>query len=283
MNLDALLAHKFEAKTVTYDERDTMLYALSLGAGSSPHEEVDLNFVYEKNLLALPTISAALAHPGAWMTDPKFDINLVKLLHVEQRTRFYQAIAPSGTIKAEYRVSAIVDKGAAKGALMYFDKDLYNAINNELLCTVKSCYLLRDDGGCGEFGTPPAPLAPTPSGTPDYVDEHKIDDRAALFYRLNGDRNPLHIDPAIAQKAGFAKPIIHGLYVYGICGLTLTRQILNADVSRMASLALRFSAPAYPGETLIIEAWQLEGGITFRATAKERNQVVINNGFIDLN
>ena len=65
MNLDALLAHKFEAKTVTYDERDTMLYALSLGAGSSPHEEVDLNFVYEKNLLALPTISAALAHPGA--------------------------------------------------------------------------------------------------------------------------------------------------------------------------------------------------------------------------
>ena len=281
MNLDAVMAHKFESKIAQYDDRDTMLYALSLGAGASPYETSDLNFVYEQNLLALPTMSASLAHPGAWMAAPKFDVSMVKLLHAEQRTTFFKAIPPSGTIRAEYEVSAIVDKGEAKGSLMYFDKNLYDN-NNELLCTVKSCYLLRADGGCGNFGTQPEALTNTPTSPAEYINEVKIDERAALFYRLNGDRNPLHIDPEVSKKAGFSKPIIHGLCVYGICGLALTRQLLDSDPSKMASLGLRFSAPAYPGETLIIEAWRVEAGIAFRATAKERQLVVINNGFLGL-
>ncbi|MDF1690755.1 MAG: MaoC/PaaZ C-terminal domain-containing protein [Zhongshania sp.] len=281
MNLQALLTHKFDAKTVSYNDRDTMLYALSLGAGDPAHLEQDLNLVYEKNLVCLPTITAVLAHPGLWMTAAQFDIKLVKLLHAEQRIDFYHSIPPSGEIRAEYRVSAIIDKGPDKGAFMHFDKDIYNTANNELLCTVRACYLLRGDGGCGSFGEAPAALAAVPSGEPDIVSEIAIDERAALIYRLNGDRNPLHVDPAIAKQAGFAKPILHGLCAYGVAGLALTRAI-DGDVNRIASLGLRFSAPVYPGETLVIEGWRSAAGIHFRASSKERQQIVLNNGFMAL-
>ena len=281
MNLQALMAHKFDTKTVSYDDRDTILYALSLGAGDPGHLEQDLNLVYERNLVCLPTITAVLAHPGLWMTAEKFNINLTKLLHAEQRIDFYQNIPPTGEVRAEYRISAIIDKGTSKGAFMHFDKDLYNTVGNELLCTVRSCYLLRDDGGCGSFGEAPAALAVVPSGEPDIISEIEIDERAALIYRLNGDRNPLHVDPTIAKQAGFTKPILHGLCAYGVAGLALTRTI-GGDVNRIASLGLRFSAPVYPGETLVIEGWHSDVGIHFRATAKERNQIVLNNGFMGL-
>ena len=281
MNLEALMTHKFESKIAQYDDRDTMLYALSLGAGDPAHLEQDLKLVYEKNLVCLPTIAAVLAHPGLWMTAEQFDVNLVKLLHAEQRIDFYHSIPASGEIRAEYCVSAIIDKGADKGAFMHFDKDIYNTANNELLCTVSACYLLRGDGGFGSFGEPPVALAAVPKGEPDFVSVIAIDERAALLYRLNGDRNPLHIDPAIAKQAGFAKPILHGLCAYGIASLALTRAI-HGEVNRIASLGLRFSAPVYPGETLSIEGWRSNAGIHFRAIAEERNQIVLNNGFMGL-
>ena len=43
-------------------------------------------------------------------------------------------------------------------------------------------------------------------------------------------------------------------------------------------LGERFSAPVYPGETIRTEMWRDDGVVSFRATALERNIVVLNNG-----
>jgi acyl dehydratase len=287
MNLDALREHEFEPLIVQYTDKDCMLYALSLGIGGDPDDLQELSYIYEKNLVALPSMSTVLANPGMWPADPEFEINYGQLLHGEQRARFHGPLPPGGEIRGEFRISCVIDKGAEKGALVYFDKRLFDTRSGDQLCTVSSTLFLRADGGAGGFGHPPPPLPSMPDvppggppgDRPDFTEDVVISPRAALIYRLNGDRNPLHIDPEAARQAGFEIPILHGLCAYGICGYSVLSKALGHEVERMASLDVRFSAPVYPGETLRIEGWDTGQGISFQAHVRDRNLRVISNGF----
>jgi acyl dehydratase len=279
MNLEAMREHKFEPSIVSYNDRDVMLYAFSLGVCNDPLDTDELQFVYEKNLVVLPSMTAVLASPAAWIADEKFGVNYVKLLHGEQRARYIKPLPPSGELRGEYAIRAVVDKGEGKGALVYFDKTLFDNHTGDHLCTVSTVLFLRADGGAGGFGEAPEALAEVPDRAPDFVDEIATSNRAALLYRLNGDRNPIHADPQIALKAGFAQPILHGLCAYGICGFSILRKVFNYDTSLMASLDLRFSSPVLPGETLVIQGWETDSGVAFQARVKERDKLVISNGF----
>ena len=279
MNLAALRDHRFPVTRVAYSDRDTILYALSVGAGTIPHDPRELRFVYENELRALPTIAAVLAHPGAWIADPVFGVNYPKLLHGEQQLIVHRPLASAGEIDAYYRIAAIVDKGEDKGALVHFEKRLHNAASSELLCTVRSTLFLRGDGGAGSFGTPPEPLPATPDMKLERLDELRTSIGAALLYRLNGDRNPIHADPAAAAKAGFDRPILHGLCTYGVVGYLLTRTVCNHDPARLLSLGARFSSPVFPGETIRLEAARRSDEVFFRATVPERDEVVLSQGF----
>ena len=279
MNLEALREHKFEPLVASYTDRDVMLYALSLGVCDDPLDKDELRFVYEKDLVVLPSITAVLCHPGAWITNEKFAVNYVRLLHGEQRAEYYRPLPPEGELRAEYAVRAVVDKGKDRGALVYFDKRLSDNTTGDPLCTVSSTLFLRGDGGSGGFGEAPAPLPAIPERSPDFVDELPTSPRSALFYRLNGDLNPLHADPGTAQQAGFDVPILHGLCAYGICGFSVLRRALGYDTGRLGSLDLRFSSPVVPGETLQVEGWESDGGVAFQARAKERDQLIITNGY----
>lgn len=279
MNLEALRNHKFASITAPYTDKDTMLYALSLGVCNDPLDRKELPFVYEKNLVALPSMTAVLAYPGAWIANPAFEVNFVKLLHGEQRARFYKPLPPTGNIRGEYMVQSVADKGEGKGALVYFDKLLYDSSTGDHLATVTTGLFLRGDGGCGSFGEAPGNLPSAPERAPDFVDEIATSDRSALLYRLNGDRNPIHADPDIAEKAGFGVPILHGLCTYGICGFSVLRNAFGYDTAKMGSLDLRFSAPVLPGETIVVEGWKTDSGIAFQARVKERDKQVISNGF----
>jgi len=201
------------------------------------------------------------------------------MLHGEQRVRHITPLPPSAELRGEYRVTAVVDKGADKGALLYLDKILSDNKTGDHLCTVSSSLFLRGDGGAGGFGEAPAPLVTVPEREPDFVDEIATSNRAALLYRLNGDRNPLHVDPGIAKKAGFDAPILHGLCTYGVCGFSVLRRAFDYDPARMKSFDLRFSSPVIPGETLQVEGWEVDGGVAFQAKVKERSKLVISNGF----
>jgi hypothetical protein len=191
MNLNALREHRFPAQRVSYSDKDTILYALSVGVGADPLDPNQLRLTYEKGLAALPTMAAVLAHPGVWVAEPQFEVNYLKLLHGEQNLTVHKPLPPTGELDASYRVVAVVDKGADKGALVYFEKQLKNAASGELHCTVSSTLFLRADGGAGSFGTPPAALPSGEAGKVEFSDEFKTPLGAALLYRLNGDRNPI--------------------------------------------------------------------------------------------
>lgn len=289
-----LKQRRFEPVRQHYSERDVKLYALSLGLGDDPLDPVALPFVYEGvegGLRALPMLAVVLGYPGFWAKDPDTGIDWVRVLHGEQRVRFHRALPANAGVVGLNRVTHIIDKGAGKGALLVTERRLETDAG-ELLATMQLVAFLRGDGGYsqragGQPSDQPLPrLQPTPDDRPpDFVDTHVIHPEAALLYRLMGDSNPLHADPAVAQAAGFERPILHGLATYGIAGCALLRQCGSGDPARLKALDARFAAPVYPGETLETEIWrdaEDAGLLQFRARVVERDKVVLSHGCAEL-
>lgn len=275
---DTLKNRKFDEIVHTYSERDTMLYALGVGVGHEPLDEKALPFVYEENLAALPTMAAVLAYPGFWIKDPDTGVDWTKVLHADQEIVIHKPLPPSGTVKATTQVDEIIDKGEGKGAFIYSSRTVTNE-SGEALCTLVQNTMARGHGGFG--GSTERP--PTPQVIPEIAPDMSCDlptlPQAALIYRLSGDYNPLHADPAVAREGGFDRPILHGLCTFGVAGHALLKECCDYDVNRFHSIKARFSAPVYPGETIRTEIWKLDEGVAFRCRVVERDVVVIDNGF----
>lgn len=278
MDLDAIKTHRFKPVTQDFTTKDTMLYALGLGYGADPLDSAQLKFVYEENLVAVPSLINVLAHPGFWAKDPKFGIDWLKLLHGEQAFTLKRALPVKGTVRAEYSIDAVEDMGAEKGAKLYQKKTLFDGQSGEEIGTVLTTLFMRGDGGSGGFGKVPTPPEPLPEAKPDQVIEIPTLPQQALIYRLSGDFNPIHADPAPAKKAGFAAPILHGLCSLGIATRALIQGIAGNDPARLKSLSLRFSRPVFPGETLSVEIFGTGDDVRFRCRVVERDQVVLDRG-----
>ncbi len=278
MNLQQLTTFGFPEIRAAYTRRDTMLYALGVGACKDPLNADELKFVYEGALQALPSLSCVVAHPGFWIKAPELAVNYLKLVHAEQHFDLIAPLAPEGELIGRYRITGVVDKGAQAGALVYFEKSLHG-VDGTVVGTVQSTYFLRGDGGCGNWGQPgrELPLIPTTPAT-GRVDLPSLP-IAALIYRLSGDYNPLHADPQIARKAGFEKPILQGLCTYGMACCSLIRALCPTDASRLVQMGARFTKPVYPGETIRTEYWAAgDGTLQFRSIGLERGEVVLDRG-----
>ena len=261
-----------------YSHRDTILYALGVGLGRDPTDGAELKFLYEKNLTALPTLAAVLGYPGFWLKDPGTGVDWVKVLHGEQGIRLHQPLPAEGHVVGKTRITEIIDKGAGKGALIYSERNVFDHASGALLCTLTQSAFCRGDGG---FGGPTGPIK-QPHSVPDRVPDMSCDlptsARAALIYRLSGDYNPLHVDPAVARAAGYERPILHGLCTLGVAGHAILKTCCGYEADRLRALDVRFSAPVFPGETVRTEIWREANAIAFRSRVLERNIVVINNG-----
>lgn len=277
MDVEKIKALAIEPIVQPYDKRDTILYALGLGYGSDPLNDEELPFVYEKTLRCLPSYANILCHPGFWAQNPEFGIDWVKILHAEQNLVMHKPLPPTGAIRGEYRVAGIEDKGEGRGALLHQEKNLYDVATGDHLATVRSTLFLRGNGGEGGFGDPIPAAAPVPERNPDKAAEISTRPGQALIYRLSGDWNPLHADPAIARKAGFEMPILHGLCTKGLANRVVLAHYCGNDVARFKTMFVRFSKPVMPGETIRFEFFEEgEGQLRFRAIAVERAAVVLD-------
>jgi acyl dehydratase len=278
LDVAAVMDWRFEPVEQAYTRRDTILYALGLGHGANPTDPAELRFVYEDGLLACPTMAVVLGNPGPWTRDKRTGIDWVKSLHGEQGLVIHAKLPVEGRVIGTCRVTGIIDKGPGKGALLMQERALHDAATGTKLATRTTTSFLRGDGGCGaparEQPKPPA----IPDRAPDIVHDIATRTEAALVYRLSGDWNPVHADPAIAARAGFARPILHGLCTYGIAGRAVVATICGGDPAALRELHVRFSAPVYPGETIRVELWEQGGEFRLRARAVERDVVILNNG-----
>lgn len=279
---EELLNRPFPPITQSYTKKDTILYALGVGIGARPENRNELAFLYEDGLEMFPTMAQILGYPGFWAREPDTGITWSKLVHGEQSFQIHRTLPPEGDVVAQNRVSAIYDKGEAKGALLCQERKIFDSGSGALMVTVNQHTLLRADGGFGgPTGSPPPPHA-IPERSPEAILDLPTVPQLALIYRLSGDLNPLHADPAVAQAAGFDRPILHGMSTMGIACHAALRALLDYRAERIAAMRVRFTAPFYPGETLRSEFWKDDDVVSFRSWSAERNVIVINNGRIDL-
>jgi len=279
MNPQFLLDLPPQTIVQSYNMRDTMLYALGVGAGQKFDDEAEERFTFENDLVALPTMAVVLAYPGFWQMEPRYGIDWRRVLHAEQSCEFHSALPVEGTVRGEFMIDAIVDKGASKGALLRARRLIYNDADGTLLATVRQLSFLRGDGGRGGGGDAIELLATVPDREPDQIVQLATRQEQALLYRLSGDYNPLHVSRSVARAAGFEKPILHGLCTYGFIGRALLSAACGNDRTTLKSLDCRFTAPVHPGERIEVRIWQeLEGAVAFQALVPERGQVVIDQG-----
>ena len=278
---DKLIKHEIPLVEQTFTQRDTMLYALGVGLGADPMDEQQLQYVYEKNLKALPTMAIILGYPGPWHAAADTGITRSHVVHGEQGFVIHKPLPVEGSITGKSRITAVLDKGADKGALVLTECDVRDKASGDLICTLTSTTFCRKDGGFGGPSTTPGPQKPVqaiPERAPDKVCDLVTLPQAALIYRLSGDYNPLHADPAYAAKAGFKMPILHGRATFSVVGHALVKSVCGYDPLKLKSMSGRFSSPVYPGETIRTEMWVDGKVVSFRATVPARSVTVLNNG-----
>ena len=170
------------------------------------------------------------------------------IVHGEQRITLHRPLPVRARISAQARVTGVVDKGKERGALLYVETSIEEHDDRRPLATLLSTVFARGDGGFG--GSSSAAIVPhrVPDRAPDLQFEAHVPFNQPFIYRLSGDRNPLHVDPASARAAGFERPILHGLSTYGMAVRSIIRCALANDSDRIEHVAARFSAPVFPGE-----------------------------------
>lgn len=278
MNLERLLAKRFSPVAQHISSQECILYSLGIGVGAAPADRDHLQFTYEDGLKAFPAMVNVVSHPGAWLKEPELEVDWVKILHGEQSFTIHRPLEPEKTYVGSYRIAGVIDKGAGKGAMLYLEKQLREQDREEVVSTVTSTYVLRGDGGCGStIGNAP-PVHSIPERPADFQCVVETLPQAALIYRLSGDYNPIHADPELARKAGFERPILHGLCSFGVATRAVLQTCCDNRPERLRAMQLRFSAPVYPGETVVTEIWRDGEIFSFRSRVAERDVVVLNNG-----
>ncbi|KZS64643.1 dehydrogenase [Mycobacterium kansasii] len=268
-----------------WTDRETLLYALGVGAGTE-----DLSFTTENShglaQQVLPTY-AVICCPAFGAAGKVGKFNWARLLHGSQTVRLHAPLPPAGKLSVVSEVADIQDKGEGKNAIIMLrgrgsDPDS-GALGAETLTTL----VIRGEGGFGgEPGQrPPAPEFP--DREPDARVALPTREDQALIYRLSGDRNPLHSDPWFAKElAGFPKPILHGLCTYGVSGRALVAELGGGVAANITSIAARFTSPVFPGETLTTLIWRTEPGrAVYRTEASgadgSESRVVLDDGAVE--
>lgn len=248
-----------EPRLYQWTDRDTMLYALGVGAGTA-----DLSFTTENShdlpQQVLPTY-AVICCMGFGAAPLVGSFNAGMLLHGSQEIRLLAPLPAAGALSVVAEVADIQDKGEGKNAILILRARGCDPDSGAPVAETLTTLVIR---GAGGFGGQPGqrPAAPEfPDREPDARIALPTRDDQALIYRLSGDRNPLHSDPWFARElAGFDRPILHGLCTYGFAGRALLAELADNQAARLTAMAGRFSAPVFPGETLTTSIWRTEPG-----------------------
>jgi len=277
LNYDELMATAVHDLQLTYGDTESMLYAQSIGFGRDPVAQKELPYVFEQGrpLRTVPSMASVLVPD---MFPPDLGWDFTQVLHAEQRLQLHRPLPAAANLLVNKRIVDIFDRGPKRGAMILFEADGRLAKDDTAVFTLGMTVVARGDGGFGgTSGSGPAPHR-APRRDPDLSCNRDTRIDQALLFRLNGDRNPLHADPATANRAGFGVPILHGLCTYGIACHAILQTICDYDDTLIKGFDARFSAPVMPGDTIRTDMWQERNIVSFRCTAVERDVMVLRNG-----
>lgn len=270
----------------TYTERDTLLYAVAVGFGTDPLDRQQLRYVYERDLVAVPTLAGVLGWPQFWARRPELGLNYAKVVQVDQDLRLFKPLPIKGQVAGRSRIGAVADRGEQKGAVVQLIRDLIDETDGSTLASLTQTLFMLGDGGFSKHGPSdplPASLPPLPLREPDLELEFRVPLNAAFIYRLCGDLNPLHVDPDQAARGGFERPPLQGLCTYGMAAHAVLKGMCNYEAQRLTRIGTMFSSPVIPGDTLRFRLWKEDGNLVrIGGTAIERNVKVIDRGIAEV-
>jgi acyl dehydratase len=260
-----------------------ILYHLGIGAGNPPTDARELSYTYEKDLRVIPSFGVIPVFPalGGIATVPGLagEFNILLLLHGEQDIEIHRPIPVEARVKSSGKVAAISDKG--KAAVVVLEMETRESPSNELLFTNRFTLFLRGAGGFGGDRGQDAKIE-APARAADHEVESSTLPQQALIYRLSGDKNPIHVDPAAAKLAGQDRPFMHGLCSFGMVCKAAVDAALGGDTAQVARYQARFAGIVFPGETIVTSLWREGKRILIAAKTKERGTPVISNAAITL-
>jgi 3-hydroxyacyl-CoA dehydrogenase/3a,7a,12a-trihydroxy-5b-cholest-24-enoyl-CoA hydratase len=289
IDVDEALGFELGPVNDSYTERDLALYALGVGAAHDPMDTKELPYVYEMSgdgFKMVPTFAVApalkamfdLAKEGK--NAPGLHYGLDRVLHGEQYTEIRSPWPTHGKLVHSIKIKDIFDKG--KNALVITAITTKDEHGTELAYNELTTFV-RGAGGWGGERGPSAEVNVPPTRAPDATVEEKTLPNQALLYRLSGDWNPLHADPAFAKNFGFDRPILHGLCSFGFAARHVIGKFCpGGDPRFFKSIKVRFADTVIPGETLVTEMWKEGDKVVFRTKVKERDKVVISNAAVEL-
>ncbi|HVW42171.1 MAG TPA: MaoC/PaaZ C-terminal domain-containing protein [Amycolatopsis sp.] len=275
LDLDAV-GRVGEVAEHTWSSDDTLLYALGVGAGQDD-PLAELAFTTENTAgvrqQVLPTFAVILTQFSPRISFGEYD--KARLVHAEQSLSLRRPLPPAGRIRLQSRVTGMFDKGSGGLVVTETSGWLPEDAPDSPSVTTRSSAFIRGEGGFGI--RQPGQAWARPGRSPDLVLRYGIRPDQALLYRLSGDRNPLHSDPAFAAQGGFPRPILHGMCTYGVTARVLLRELAGGDPARFESMAGRFSKPVYPGDTLAADVWLDGNGASFQVRDGD-GDVVLDRG-----
>ncbi|MFF6788398.1 MaoC/PaaZ C-terminal domain-containing protein [Streptomyces filamentosus] len=261
-----------------WDAHAVRLYHLALGAGARETDPRELRYVYEgheRGLTVLPTFGVVAGGTGGVgfqvFDHPGIDIDLASVLHGGQEITVHRPLPSAARGTAVTRVTAVHDKGRA--AVVVQESVLLGEDGAPLLTQRNEIFVRGEGGFGGDRG--PARRTPAPDRAPDLVLELPNLSQQALLYRLTGDRNPLHADPATARRAGYDRPVLHVLCTFGMAVKAVTDRLYDGDAGAVTGCRTRFAGVFFPGETLRLRLWSTDGGHLLTATAADRDDAPV--------
>jgi acyl dehydratase len=278
LNPDAV-GRTAEPRERSWGDREVMLYALGIGAGADDPLGSDLRFTTENSkdvtLQVLPTFAVLLGQGPLGVDVGEYDPAM--LVHGEQEIELHGPLPVEGRVRTQLRVAGMHDKG--KAAVVALEVTATDQAADKPLFTSRMTLFIRGAGGFGgDHGDPSRAPQEIPEREPDAAVTYTTGTDQALLYRLSGDRNPLHSDPAFAARAGFDRPILHGLCTYGYTGRALLAARCDDDPARFGGMAGRFSRPVFPGDTLTVKIWDLDDGAAAFRTENQNGDTVLDRG-----
>jgi acyl dehydratase len=277
MALDPSLAGTSTAPaSFSYTWKDVVLYALGIGA-----KRDELDYLYEGNggPKVYPSFAVVSKFPPLLDLLGRLGGDLGMLVHTGEKVVVHGPFAPSGTLTTVATVRGVYDmRRFAQVVLDTESRDEKGA----LVASTTSAMLFRGEGGFGGAPPPKEEGVPVPKDREaDFTVEEATSPEQALLYRLSGDPNPLHADPAFARSVGFERgPILHGLATFGHMVRHFAKGAVGGDAGRIASIEGQFKRPVWPGDTLVTQGWDVGGGkFALQVRVKERSEVVLGGAW----
>lgn len=256
-----------------YTWKDTALYALGVG-------ETDLRYVWEGHpeFTVLPGYAVVPAMPPVMEALQRVKADFRKLVHGAQTITFHRPLPRTAELVTEAVIREVLDKG--KGAVVEIDTRTSDAAG--LLFETSWSIFCRGQGGFGG-SRGEKPVLPTPAeDAPSIAASFETRPDQAMLYRLSGDLNPLHIDPALATKVGFEAPILHGLCTWGMALRGAINGLAGGDPDRIARFSARFSGVVYPGDTIAVRMVPADAEGVFCLDATVGDRGVLSHGVVEL-